>query len=410
MRAGEFADGTRVLRAKIDMASPNINLRDPVLYRILHATHHRTGDTWCIYPMYDYAHPQSDCAREDHPLDLHARVRGPPAALRLVRRGAGDRPAAQIEFARLNVTYTVMSKRKLLQAGAGEGSSPAGTIRACRLSPAFAAAACPPAALRDFCERIGVAKQENGDRLSLLEHCVREELNKHAPSAAWPCSIRSRSLIELPRRPGRRARGGQQPGGSGRWHATGAVLARDLHRPRRLPRGSAEEVLPPVPGREVRLRWAYIIRCEEVVKDADGRIVEIRCTYDAASRGGTPADGRKVKGTIHWVSAQHAVDAEVRLYDHLFANADPDDVPEGVDFLQTVNPKSLEILTAVKVEPSLAALPPGTRVQFERTGYFVTDTKDHRPGESGIGRPVFNRITTLRDTWAKVQKNEPKAG
>jgi len=409
MRAGEFADGARVLRAKIDMASGNINLRDPVMYRILHSSHHRTGDTWCIYPMYDWAHGQSDSLeRITHSICTLEFEDHRPLYDWFVE-ALGIYPPRQIEFARLNVTHTVLSKRKLLRlvqekvvAGWDDPRMP--TLAGIRRR------GIPPAALRDFCERIGVTKQESVVDYQLLEHCVREELNKSAERRMAVLDPVKITLIDYPE--GKTdeleaVNNPEDPSAGTRM----VPFSREIW----IDRDDFLEDPPKkffrlAPGREVRLRWAYIIRCEEVVKDASGRIVELRCTHDAASRGGTPADGRKIQGTIHWVSAQHAVDAEVRIYDHLFANADPDDVPEGTDFLQTVNPKSLEILEAVKVEPSLAAMPPGTSVQFERTGYFVTDAKDHRPGDNGIGRPVFNRITTLRDTWAKVQKNEPKAG
>ena len=409
MRAGEFADGARVLRAKIDMASGNINLRDPVMYRILHASHHRTGDKWCIYPMYDWAHGQSDSLeRITHSICTLEFEDHRPLYDWFVE-ALGIYPPRQIEFARLNVTHTVLSKRKLLRLVQEKVVSGWDDPRMPTLA-GIRRRGIPPAALRDFCERIGVTKQESVVDYQLLEHCVREELNKSAERRMAVLDPVKVTLIDYPEGKTDELEAVNNPEDP----SAGTRLV-PFSREIWIDRDDFLEDPPKkffrlAPGREVRLRWAYIIRCEEVVKDASGRIVEIRCTHDAASRGGTAADGRKIQGTIHWVSAQHAVDAEVRLYDHLFAQADPDDVPEGVDFLQTVNPKSLEILEAVKVEPSLAALPPGTRVQFERTGYFVTDAKDHRPGENGIGRPVFNRITTLRDTWAKVQKNEPKAG
>ncbi len=409
MRAGEFADGARVLRAKIDMASGNINLRDPVMYRILHASHHRTGDKWCIYPMYDWAHGQSDSLeRITHSICTLEFEDHRPLYDWFVE-ALGIYPPRQIEFARLNVTHTVLSKRKLLRLVQEKVVSGWDDPRMPTLA-GIRRRGIPPAALRDFCERIGVTKQESVVDYQLLEHCVREELNKSAERRMAVLDPVKVTLIDYPEGKTDELEAVNNPEDP----SAGTRLV-PFSREIWIDRDDFLEDPPKkffrlAPGREVRLRWAYIIRCEEVLKDASGRIVEIRCTHDAASRGGTPADGRKIQGTIHWVSAQHAVDAEVRLYDHLFAQADPDDVPEGVDFLQTVNPKSLEILEAVKVEPSLAALPPGTRVQFERTGYFVTDQKDHAPASNGVGRPVFNRITTLRDTWAKVQKNEPKAG
>ncbi|MEO8277534.1 MAG: glutamine--tRNA ligase/YqeY domain fusion protein [Thermoanaerobaculia bacterium] len=403
MRAGEFPDGARVLRAKIDMASGNINLRDPVMYRILHAKHHRTGDTWCIYPMYDWAHGQSDSLEkithsictlefEDH-RPLYDWFIGE----------LGIFAPRQIEFARLNITHTVLSKRKLLRlvqekAVSGWDDPRMPTLAGVRRR------GVPPAALRDFCERIGVTKQESVVDYQLLDHCVREELNKTAERRMALLDPIRVTLVDYDENKVDELDAVNHPenpeAGSRK-----VPFSRDIW----IDRDDFMEDPPKkffrlAPGREVRLRWAYIIRCEEVVKDVTGRVVELKCTHDPLSRGGNTADGRKIQGTIHWVSAQHSVDAEVRNYDHLFAQADPEDLPEGTDFLTTLNPKSLEVVTA-KVEPSLAALPPGTRVQFERTGYFVADAKDHIVG----ARPVFNRITTLRDSWAKTQKSEPKA-
>ena len=409
MRAGEFPDGARVLRAKIDMASGNINLRDPVMYRILHASHHRTGDAWCLYPMYDWAHGQSDSLeRITHSICTLEFEDHRPLYDWFVE-ALGIYAPRQIEFARLNVTHTVLSKRKLLRLVQEKVVSGWDDPRMPTLA-GIRRRGIPPAALRDFCERIGVTKQESVVDYQLLEHCVREELNKTAERRMAVLDPVKITLIDYPEGKVDELEAVNNPEDP----AAGTRMV-PFSREIWIDRDDFLEDPPKkffrlAPGREVRLRWAYIIRCEEVVKDASGRIVELKCTHDAASRGGTAADGRKIQGTIHWVSARHSVDAEVRIYDHLFAQADPDDVPEGTDFLSLVNPKSLETLEAVKVEPSLAALPPGTRVQFERTGYFVTDQKDHAPASNGVGRPVFNRITTLRDTWAKVQKNEPKAG
>jgi len=398
MRAGEFPDGARVLRAKIDMASGNINLRDPVMYRILHATHHRTGDNWCIYPMYDWAHGQSDSLeRITHSICTLEFEDHRPLYDWFVAE-LGIFAPRQIEFARLNVTHTVLSKRKLLRlvnekvvSGWDDPRMP--TLAGIRRR------GYPPAALRDFCERIGVTKQESVVDFALLEHCVREELNRTAERRMAVLDPVKVTLIDYPEGKVDDLEAVNNPEDP----AAGTRLV-PFSRELWIDRDDFLEAPPKkffrlAPGREVRLRWAYIIRCEEVVKDASGRIVELRCTHDPLSRGGTAADGRRIQGTIHWVSAPHAVDAEVRIYDHLFTQADPDDVSDGADFLSLVNPKSLEVLPAVKVEPSLAALPTGTRVQFERTGYFVTDAVDHAPG-----RPVFNRITTLRDSWAKAQK------
>jgi glutaminyl-tRNA synthetase len=398
MRAGEFPDGSRVLRARIDMASGNINLRDPVMYRILHAHHHRTGDRWCIYPMYDWAHGQSDSIErithsictlefEDHrPLyDWFV------AAL-------GIYPPRQIEFARLNVSHTVLSKRKLLRlvqdgvvSGWDDPRMP--TIAGLRRR------GYPPAAIRDFCERIGVTKQESVVEHALFEHCVREELNRAALRRMAVLNPLKITLVDWP---------------EGKYEELDAVNnpedAAAGTRPVRFGRElwiERDDFLedPPkkffrlAPGREVRLRWGYIVKCEEVVKNAAGEIVELRCTHDPATRGGGTPDGRKVQGTIHWVSAADAVDAELRLYDHLFASPNPDEVAEGVDWITSVDPRSLEIVGGAKLEPALAAANPGDRVQFERVGYFCADEKDHAPDH-----PVFNRIATLRDTWAKLQK------
>jgi glutaminyl-tRNA synthetase len=398
MRAGEFPDGTRVLRAKIDMSSGNINLRDPVMYRILHAHHHRTGDAWCIYPMYDWAHGQSDSIeRITHSICTLEFEDHRPLYDWFVEN-LGIYPPRQIEFARLNVTHTVLSKRKLLRlvqegvvSGWDDPRMP--TLAGIRRR------GYPPAALRDFCERIGVTKQESVVEFALLEHCVREELNRTAPRRMavlrplklvltdWEAGrVEALEAVNNPEDPA----AGTRP----------VRMTRELW----IERDDFMEEPPKkfhrlAPGREVRLRWGYIVRCDEVVKDAAGEVVELRCSHDPATRGGGTPDGRKVPGTIHWVSAAEAIDAEVRLYDHLFANPDPDDVPEGVDWITTVNPGSLEVVAGAKVEPAAAALAPGASVQFERIGYFTADALDHR-----AERPVFNRTATLRDSWAKAQQ------
>jgi len=398
MRAGEFPDGSRVLRAKIDMASGNVNLRDPVMYRILHARHHRTGDAWCIYPMYDWAHGQSDSIeRITHSLCTLEFEDHRPLYDWFVRE-LGIYAPRQIEFARLNVTHTVLSKRKLLRlveegvvSGWDDPRMP--TLAGIRRR------GYPPAALREFCDRIGLTKQESVVEHALLEHCVREELNRTASRRMavldplkvtlvdWPADRVER--LDAVNNPEDAAAGTRQvPFGRELWIERDDFLEDPPKKFFRL-----------APGREVRLRWGYVVRCEEVVKDAAGGIVELRCTHDPTSRGGAPADGRRVQGTIHWASAAHAVDAEVRLYDHLFANPDPNDVPEGVDWISTVNPASLVVVRGAKLEPALATASPGERVQFERIGYFCADARDHSPS-----RPVFNRTATLRDTWAKLQK------
>ncbi len=404
MRAGEFPDGARVLRAKIDMASPNINMRDPVLYRILRATHHRTGDEWCIYPMYDYAHPLSDAIEEithsictlefaDHrpfydwtldQVDYSAEAEGRPQ---------------QIEFARLNLSYTVMSKRKLrelVENGFVDGWD---DPRMPTIS-GFRRRGYTPASIRDFCDRIGVAKRDSMVDIALLEHCIREELNFSAPrvmAVLRPLKV----IIE------------NYPVDQVEWVEAENNPENPEMGTRLLP--FSREIFieqddfmvdPPkkffrlAPGREIRLKNAYIIKCEEVIIDeGTGAVVELRCTYDPESRSGGATSGRKVKGTSHWVSAAHALDAQIRLYDHLFLVENPDSEEEGVDYKSKLNPKSLEILRDCKVEPGLAQAQPGTRFQFMRQGYFCLD---HRAGsETGL---VFNRIVALRDTWAKIQK------
>ena len=396
MRAGEFADGTRVLRAKIDMASPNINMRDPALYRIRHAAHHRTGDAWCIYPMYDYAHPIEDAIEgithslctlefEDHRpfYDWVIETLQTPA-----------RPQ-QIEFARLNLTYTLMSKRKLLQlvqegfvSGWDDPRMP--TISGLRRR------GFTPESIRDFCDRIGVAKKESVIDIALLEHCAREDLNRRATRAMavlrplrvilenYPDDlVEEMDVVNNPEDP---AAGTRR-----------VPFSRELY----IEHEDFREDPPKkffrlAPGREVRLRNAYLITCRDVVRNpATGEIVELRCTYDPETRGGDAPDGRKVKATLHWVSSRHAVDAEVRLYDRLFTVPNVSD--ESADWRAFVNPAALERLHGCKLEPSLADRAPGERVQFERLGYFCVD-RDGRPGA-----PVYNRTVTLKDTWAKIQ-------
>jgi glutaminyl-tRNA synthetase len=396
MRNGEFPDGAHVLRARIDMASPNINMRDPTLYRIRHATHHRTGDDWCLYPTYDYAHPISDAIEgithslctlefEDH-RPLYDWV------VENIRHDAVFRSRPQqIEFARLNLNYTVMSKRKLLAlveqklvAGWDDPRMP--TLAGLRRR------GYTPEAIRDFCGRIGVAKKENVVDMALLEHTVREDLNKRAPRALAvlrPLKV----VIENYSGDGEEIEAEKNPedlsAGKRR-----IPFSRELY----IDRDDFMEVPPKKffrlsPGVEVRLRYAYILKCERVVKDGAGEIVELRCSIDPGSLNG-PTATRRVKGTIHWVSAAHAVDAEVRLYDRLFASEDP--AEGGRDPLTDLNPHSLDVLNGCKVEPSLGNVVPGTRIQFERQGYFCVDP-DSRPGA-----PVFNRTVTLKDTWARI--------
>ncbi|HWA99725.1 MAG TPA: glutamine--tRNA ligase/YqeY domain fusion protein [Pirellulales bacterium] len=399
MTAGEFADGARTLRAKIDMASPNLNLRDPVMYRILHAEHHRSGDKWCIYPMYDWTHGESDSLeRITHSIcTLEFENHRPLYDWYIDTLGIYH--PQQIEFARLNLTYTVMSKRRLLElvrdkhvAGWNDPRMP--TIAGIRRR------GYPPAAIRAFCAQIGVSKVDGVIDLVVLENCVRDELNRTAPrvmAVLNPLKVvltnfpeGKEELLDAVNNPEDPSAGTRQ-----------VPFTRELY----IEQDDFREEPPKkffrlAPGREVRLRWGYFIKCEEVVKDPKtGAIVELRCTYDPATRGGNAPDGRKVQGTIHWVSAKHALSAEVRLYDHLFSKPDPDEVPAGGNYKDNLNPQSLVVLNDCKLEPSLAKAEAGSRMQFERLGYFCVDTVDSKPG-----RPVFNRTVSLRDTWAKIEK------
>jgi glutaminyl-tRNA synthetase len=396
MRQGEFPDGSKTLRAKIDMAAGNINLRDPVMYRIRRATHHRTGDRWCIYPMYDWAHGESDSIEgvthslctleyEDHrPLyDWYVQALGIYAP-------------RQIEFARLNLSHTVMSKRKLLTlvedglvSGWDDPRMP--TLAGLRRR------GYTPESLRDFAERIGVAKADNLVEVALLEHCVREDLNRRAErrlAVLRPLRLVIENYPEGQVEEFDAVNNPEDPTAGSRKIPFSRVLY--------IEQDDFRETAPPkyfrlTPGAHVRLRYAYVVECTGFTRAPDGSIEEVRCHYDPDSRGGDSRGNRKVRGTIHWVSAQHAVDAEIRLYDTLFAVPKPDDAD---DFQAALNPASLEVLPDAKVESALASVSPETRLQFERQGYFVADWKDHTPA-----RPVFNRTVGLRDTWAKVEKN-----
>ena len=402
MRAGEFPDGAHVLRAKIDMASPNINMRDPVVYRIRHAEHHRTGREWCIYPMYDYAHPLSDAIEGvTHSLcTLEYEDHRPLYDWVVASAGTAHRPR-QYEFARLNLNYTVMSKRKLLQlveqghvTGWDDPRMP--TISGLRRR-GFTAES-----IRDFCTRIGVAKKENVIDVGLLEHCVREDLNRRAPRAMGvlkplkvvltnydPDLVEHLDIINNPEDP---TAGTRKVPFSRTLYIEHDDFMEDP--PKKFFRLSV--------GREVRLRNAYLITCTSVVKDESGRVTELHCTFDPATRGGDAPDGRKVKATLHWVSAAHAVDAEVRLYDRLFSVEDPDgaSTKSGQDFTEFLNPRSLERLRGCKLEPALGKATAGTRFQFERLGYFAVDP------DSTADLPVFNRTVSLKDTWAKVASRQ----
>jgi glutaminyl-tRNA synthetase len=397
MRAGEFPDGAKSLRAKIDMASPNLNMRDPVMYRILRSTHHRTGDKWCIYPTYDFTHGQSDSIeRITHSICTLEFENHRPLYDWYVRE-LGIFAPQQIEFARLNLTYTVMSKRFLLQLvkdGLVSGWDDPRMPTICGLRRR----GYTPEALRSFCATIGVSKVDSVVDIALLEHCLRVDLNKRSPRVMgvlkplkvivdnYPAGhVEEMDSINNPEDPSAGSRK--------------VPFSRELY----IEQDDFREVPPKkyhrlAPGQEVRLRYAYLVRCTNVVKDpTTHEVVEVHCTYDPATRGGNTPDGRKVKGTIHWVSVPHAVPIEARLYDHLFTKPNPYDVPEGVDFKTNMNPNSLERIDAF-VEPSLKGAAPGSRFQFERLGYFCVDP------DSTPARPVFNRTVSLVDTWAKIEK------
>ena len=401
MRSDEFPDGAHVLRARIDMASPNFNMRDPTLYRIRHATHHRTGDAWCIYPMYDFAHPLSDAVETiTHSIcTLEFEDHRPLYDWLVDNLIEGDKPR-QYEFARLNLNYTVMSKRKLLQlvqqghvTGWNDPRMP--TISGLRRR------GYTPESIRNFCARIGVAKKENVIDMAQLEHSVREDLNVRAPRVMTVLRPMKVVLTNYPEAAVEEVDVINNPE-----DASAGTRKVPFSRVLYIERDDFMENPPKKffrlsPGNEVRLRCAYFIRCTEVVKDDRGDIVELRCTYDPATRGGDAPDGRKVKATMHWVSAAQAVPVEVRLYDRLFSVEDPENAADGKTFLDYLNPQSLEVLPQAQAEPSLASAQPGARVQFERLGYFCVDS-DSRPGAL-----VFNRTVSLRDAWAKIaQKGE----
>ena len=394
MKAGEFPDGSRVLRAKVDMASPNITMRDPVIYRIAHAVHHRTGDAWCIYPMYDFAHPLSDAIENiTHSLcTLEFEDHRPfyDWLLEVLGFDKNTRPR-QIEFARLNVTNTITSKRKLRQLveeghvrGWDDPRMP--TISGLRRR------GYTPASIRDFCERIGVAKSNSTVDVAMLEHCVREDLNEHAARVMAVLHPLKVVLTNYPEDKSEELLAENHPTRGGKRYVP---FSRELY----IEREDFMEEPPKKffrlrPGGEVRLKHAYLIKCEEVVKDEKGEITELRCTYDPESKSGGSAANRKVKGTLHWVSTNDALDAEVRLYDYLLKT---DDEETTADFIASLNPHSLEVVEGAKVEPSLARTAEGTHYQFLRTGYFVVD-KDTRPDKL-----VFNRIVGLKDSWGKVK-------
>jgi glutaminyl-tRNA synthetase len=398
MKAGEFPNGSRTLRAKIDMASPNLNMRDPVMYRILHAEQHRTGDDWCIYPMYDWAHGQSDAIeRITHSLcSLEFEDHRPLYEWFIDAIGIEDGPE-QTEFARLNLNYTVMSKRKLLQL-VNEGVVDGWDDPRMPTLSGLRRRGYTPEAVRNFAERVGVAKRASVVDIALLEFAVREHLNTTAPRVLGVLRPLKVVITNYPEDQVDEFDAPYYPDDPPAMGSRKVPFSRELYVEQSdFMEEPFKKFWRLAPGREVRLRWAYLVTCTDVVKNDDGEVIEVHCTYDPESRGGNAPDGRKVRGTIHWVSARHALDAEVRLYDRLFSEASPDAGKR--DFHEALNPNSLEVLTA-KVEPSLADAGPEHRVQFERQGYFVTDRRDHLPGE----RPVFNRTVPLRDSWAKIAK------
>jgi glutaminyl-tRNA synthetase len=400
MRAGEFPDGSHTLRAKIDMASPNFNMRDPVMYRIVHADHHRTGSKWPIYPLYDFAHGQSDSLERVTYSMCTLEFEDHRPLYNWFIKELGIFPSQQIEFDRLNLTYTLLSKRRLLQlvregrvSGWDDPRMP--TISGIRRR------GYTPEAIRNFCGAIGVSKTTGSIELAMLEHFVREDLNKRAPRAMAvlrPLKVVIDNYPENQTEEMEAVNNPEDPNAGSRK----VPFSRTLY----VEQDDFREVPPPKyfrlsPGREVRLRYGYFVTCTSVVKNDNDEVIEVHCTYDPATRGGNnPPDGRKVKSTIHWVSAAHAVNAEVRIYENLFSKEDPNEVSEGEDFTANLNPLSLEVLTDAKLEPSLANPKAGTRFQFERLGYFCADP------DSSPGKPVFNRTVALKDTWAKIDKKQ----
>ena len=399
MKAKEFPDGSRVLRAKVDMASPNLNMRDPVMYRILHAEHHRTGNKWCIYPMYDYAHGQSDSLEKvTHSMCTLEFEDHRPLYNWFIQQ-LGIFPSQQIEFDRLNLTHTLLSKRKLLQL-VQEGRVRGWDDPRMPTLSGIRRRGYTPEAIRNFTASIGVSKTTGSIELAMLEHFVREDLNRRALRVM---AILRPLRVVIDNYPENQvedmdAVNNPEDESAG---ARKVPFSRVLY----IEQDDFREVPPPKyyrlsPGREVRLRYGYFVTCTSVVKNDKGEVIEVHCTYDPASKGGNSPDGRKVKATIHWVSAAHAVDGEVRIYENLFAKEDPSDVAEGEDVLDNLNPNSMEIITDAKLEPSLANAVAGTRYQFERLGYFCVDS-DSKPG-----KPVFNRTVALKDAWARVEKKQ----
>ena len=397
MRKGEFPDGSRVLRAKIDMASPNMNMRDPVMYRILKAEHHRTGDKWCIYPMYDYAHGQSDSIEHVTHSMCSLEFADHQPLYQWFIENLGIFPSKQIEFDRLALTYTIMSKRKLLQLVKDGDVTGWDDPRMPTLS-GLRRRGYTPESIRNFVIASGVSRTNGITELAMLEHFVREDLNKRAPrvmAVLRPLKIVIDNYPEGQSERVEAINNPEDPSAGTRKVPFGRALYIEQDDFREDP---PKQYYRLSPGREVRLRYGYFVTAKSVVKNENGEVVEVHCTYDPATRGGNAPDGRKVKSTIHWVSAEHAIDAEVRVYDKLFTKEDPGDVEEGYDFKSNLNPNSLEVVQNAKFEPSLANAPAGSRYQFERLGYFCVDP-DSKPGH-----PVFNRTVALKDTWAKIEK------
>ena len=397
MKAGEFPDGAHVLRAKIDLTHPNMIMRDPLLIRIRHAHHYRHGDAWCIYPLYDYAHGLSDAIEGiTHSLCTLEFKDNRDIYNWLVREAGIERPPEQTEFARLVLDYTVVSKRKLLRL-VNEGHVTGWDDPRMHTLSGIRRRGVTPEAIRNFCEMVGVARNDAHTELAAYEHAVRNDLNTRVPRVLCVVDPLKVVLTNYPEGQVDELDASYYPHDVPLTGSRMVPFSRELY----IERDDFMEDPPKkffrlAPGREVRLRYGYFITCREVIKDETGRVVELRCSYDPATRGGNAPDGRKVQGTIHWVSAAHAMDCELRLYDRLFALPDPEAVPEGHDFISALNPNSLTVVTGAKIEPSVGTDPIGTRYQFERTGYFMSDPIDSKPGAL-----VFNRTVTLRDSWEK---------
>jgi glutaminyl-tRNA synthetase len=399
MRAGEFPDGSRVLRAKIDMSSPNLNMRDPVMYRILHAEHHRTGNKWPIYPMYDFAHGQSDSLEKvTHSMCSLEFADHQPLYNWFIEQ-LGIFPSRQIEFDRLSLTYTMMSKRKLRQL-VEEGRVNGWDDPRMPTLSGMRRRGYTPEAIRNFVKAAGVSRTNGIVELAMLEHFVREDLNKRALRVMGVLRPLKIVIDNYPENHAEEMDAVNNPE-----DASAGTRKVPFSRTLYIEQDDFREEPPKgyfrlSPGREVRLRYGYFITAKSVVKNDDGEVVEVHCTYDPTTRGGNAPDGRKVKSTIHWVSAAHAIDAEVRIYETLFSKENPEEVDEGGDFTENLNPLSLEVIANAKLEPSLANAPGGSRYQFERLGYFCVDP------DSKLGKPIFNRTVALKDTWAKVEKKQ----